>query len=201
MTKRVENAVAAQTGVKHIISTITDGSSVTTIQYQIGTNTDRALNDVKDAIARIRQDLPRTIDEPISQRIDVAGLPILTYGASAPGKTIEELSWFIDDTVARELQAVKGVAEVRRVGGVDREIRVALDPDRLLALGITAGDVSRQLRATNIDVAGGKSEIGGSEQSIRALASAQTIGAARGHAPHLAGRAKGPARRTRPRRG
>ena len=71
--------------------------------------------------------------------------------------TIKELSWFIDDTIARELQAVKGVGEVRRVGGVDREIRVALDPDRLLALGITAGDVSRQLRATNVDVAGGKS--------------------------------------------
>ncbi len=92
VTKRVENAVASQTGVKHIISTITDGSSVTTIQYQIGTNTDRALNDVKDAIARIRQDLPRTIDEPISQRIDVAGLPILTYGASAPAKTLARAS-------------------------------------------------------------------------------------------------------------
>jgi hydrophobe/amphiphile efflux-1 (HAE1) family protein len=175
VTKRVENAVAAQTGVKHVTSTITDGSSVTMIEFQLGTNTDRALNDVKDAISRIRQDLPRTIDEPISQRIDVAGLPIITYAASAPGKTIEELSWFIDDTVARELQAVKGVAEVRRVGGVDREIRVALDPDRLLALGITAGDVSRQLRTTNVDVAGGKSEIGGSEQTIRALASAQTV--------------------------
>jgi hydrophobe/amphiphile efflux-1 (HAE1) family protein len=175
VTKRVENAVAAQTGVKHITSTITDGTSTTIIEFQLGTNTDRALNDVKDAIARIRQDLPRTIDEPISQRIDVAGLPILTYAAIAPGKTIEELSWFIDDTVARELQSVKGVAEVRRVGGVDREIRVSLIPDRLLALGITAGDVSRQLRATNIDVAGGKSEIGGSEQSIRALASAVTV--------------------------
>ena len=175
VTKRVENAVAAQTGVKHVTSTITDGSSVTMIEFQLGTNTDRALNDVKDAISRIRQDLPRTIDEPISQRIDVAGLPIITYAASSPGKTIEELSWFIDDTVARELQVVKGVAEVRRVGGVEREIRVALIPDRLLALGITAGDVSRQLRATNVDVAGGKSEIGGSEQSIRALASAQTV--------------------------
>ena len=175
VTKRVENAVAAQTGVKHITSTITDGVSTTMIEFQLGTNTDRALNDVKDAIARIRQDLPRTIDEPISQRIDVAGLPIITYAASAPGKTIEELSWFIDDTVVRELQAVKGVAEIRRVGGVDREIRVALDPNRLLALGITAGDVSRQLRATNVDVAGGKSEIGGSEQSIRALASAMTV--------------------------
>ncbi len=194
MTKRVENAVAAQTGVKHITSTITDGVVATMIEFQLGTNTDRALNDVKDAIARIRQDLPRTIDEPISQRIDVAGLPIITYAASAPGKTIEELSWFIDDTVARELQAVKGVAEVRRVGGVDREIRVALDPDRLLALGITAGDVSRQLRATNVDVAGGKSEIGGSEQIHPGARQRTDRRASRGDHDHPAGRAQGPAR-------
>ncbi len=175
VTKHVENAIAALTAVKHITSVVTDGSSITTVEFQLGTNTDRALNDVKDAIARVRADLPRTIDEPIAQRIDIAGLPILTYAASAPGMTIEELSWFIDDTVKRELQSIRGVGAVRRVGGVTREIRLALDPDRLLALGITAGDVSRQLRATNVDVAGGRSEIGGTEQAIRALASASTV--------------------------
>jgi len=175
VTQRVEDAIAALTGVKHITSTITDGVSSTNIEFQLGTNTDRALNDAKDAIARIRADLPRTIDEPITSRIDIAGLPIMTFAASAPGMTIEQLSWFIDDTVARGLQGVKGVAEVKRVGGVDREIRVSLNPDRLLALGITAGDVSTQLRITNVDVAGGKSEIGGRQQTIRALASAVTV--------------------------
>lgn len=175
VTKRVENAIAALTGVKHITSSMTDGVSLTTVEFQLGTSSDRALNDVKDAIARIRTDLPSTIDEPVAQRIDVAGLPILTYAATAPNMTVEELSWFIDDTVSRELQSVRGVGEVRRVGGVNREIRVSLNPERLLALGITAGDVSRQLRATNMDVSGGKSEIGGSEQTIRALAGAMNV--------------------------
>jgi multidrug efflux pump subunit AcrB len=175
VTQRVEDAVAALTAVKHITSAITDGASVTNIEFQLGTDTDRALNDAKDAVARIRAELPRTIDEPIVSRIDVAGLPIMTFAAVAPGMTVEQLSWFIDDTVARELQAVKGVASVRRVGGVDREIRVSLNPNRLLALGITAGDVNNQLRVTNVDVAGGKSEIGGRQQTIRALASAITV--------------------------
>jgi hydrophobe/amphiphile efflux-1 (HAE1) family protein len=175
ITKRVENAIAAITGVKHITSSITDGASLTSIEFELGTNTDRALNDVKDAVSRIRADLPRTIDEPIAQRIDIAGLPIITYAASAANMDIKELSWFIDDTIARELQAIKGVGEVRRIGGVDREIRISLDPDRLLALGITAGDVNAQLRATNVDLAGGKAEIGGNEQTIRALASADTV--------------------------
>ncbi len=175
VTKKVENAVASVTGVKHVTSIITDGTSTTSIEFYLGTNTDRALNDVKDAISRIRTDLPRTIDEPIAQRIDIAGLPIITYAATASNMDLKELSWFIDDTIARELQAINGVADVRRIGGVDREIRVSLNPDQLLALNITAGDVNAQLHATNVDLAGGKAELGGSEQTIRALASAATV--------------------------
>jgi multidrug efflux pump subunit AcrB len=175
VTKRVEDSVAGVTNVKHIKSSITDGASMTTIEFQLGANTDRAVNDVKDAVSKVRQELPRTINEPIIQRLDIEGLPIVTYGASAPSMTLEQLSWFIDDTVARKLQGVRGVAQVSRVGGVKREIRVSLNPERLLALGITAGEVNQQLRATNTDLAGGRGEVGGAEQSIRALASASTV--------------------------
>ena len=101
VTKRVEDSVAGVTNVKHIRSSITDGASATTIEFQLGTNTDRAVNDVKDAVAKVRQELPRSIDEPIIQRLDIEGLPIVTYAASAPSMTLEELSWFVDDTVAR----------------------------------------------------------------------------------------------------
>ncbi len=175
VTKRVEDQVAGVANVKHIKSSITDGSSMTTIEFQLGTNTDRAVNDVKDAVAKVRQELPRTIDEPIIQRLDIEGLPIVTYAASAPSMTLEQLSWFIDDTAARKLQGVRGVAQVSRVGGVKREIRVSLNPERLLALGITTGEVNLQLRATNTDLAGGRGEVGGAEQSIRALASASSV--------------------------
>ena len=89
--------------------------------------------------------------------------------------TPEELSWFVDDVVMRALQGVKGVSQIERFGGVEREIRIALDPDRLLAFGITAGDVNRQLRATNVDLAGGRGEIGGREQAIRTLAGKQSV--------------------------
>lgn len=132
-------------------------------------------NKIEDAIARIRPDLPRTIDEPLVQRLEVEGLPILTYAARAPAMTAEELSWFVDDTVSRALQGIKGVSRVERVGGVTREIRVALDPDRLLAYGITAGEVNKQIRATNVDLAGGRGEIAGREQAIRTLAGAQSV--------------------------
>jgi hydrophobic/amphiphilic exporter-1 (mainly G- bacteria), HAE1 family len=175
VAKRVEDAVAGITGVKNMISTLTDGTATTAVEFRLEVNTDRALNDVKDAIAKIRADLPRNVDEPIINRIDVEGQSILTFAVSAPGKTLEQLSWFVDDTVKRALQGAKGVGRVERVGGVLREIRITLDPDRLMSLGITAADVNRQVRATNADLAGGRGELGGQEQTIRTLAGARSL--------------------------
>src|SRR5271156_1033954 len=175
-TKKVEDAVSSINGVWHIISTATDGSSSTLVQFNVGSvDIDRALNDVKDQIAKIRSDLPRTIDEPIISRVDIEGLPIVSYAASAPGMTVEQLSWFIDDDISRELQSVKGVGEVKRIGGVDREIRVSLDPEKLLALGVTAARVNDQVRADNVDIGGGRGEVAGQEQAIRTLAGARSV--------------------------
>ncbi|HEX2839784.1 efflux RND transporter permease subunit [Hyphomicrobium sp.] len=175
VTKRVEDAIAGVNGVKHITSSITEGSSVTTVEFRLEIDPDRALNDVKDVVQRIRTDLPRTIEEPIVTRVEIEGLPVVTYSARAPAMTPEELSWFVDDTLVRLLQGVKGVSEVKRMGGVLREIRINLDPDRLLAYGATAGDVNRQVRASNVNLAGGRGEIAGREQAIRTLASKLTV--------------------------
>ena len=179
VTKPVEDAVAAVNNVKHISSSISEGTATTTIEFRLETNTDRAVNDVKDAVARIRTTLPRQIDEPIVSRVVIAGLPIVTYAASAPAMTPEELSWFVDDTLIRKLQGLKGVGGVSRIGGVDREIRVTLRPDRLLALGVTAASVNAQLRSTSADLSGGRAEIGGVEQSIRTLGAADTLASLR----------------------
>src|SRR5262249_33267028 len=175
VTKPVEDAVSGVEGVRHIESAITDGVSSTTIEFRLDTDTDRALNDIKDAVTRVRGNLPSGIDEPLTQRVDISGMPILTYVAISPGKTPEQLSYFVDDVVSRALQGVRGVGGVQRIGGVDRDIRVGLDPDRLQAVGLTALEVSRRLRGTVVDVAGGRTEIGGRDQSIRTLAGAATL--------------------------
>ncbi|HEX9882052.1 MAG TPA: efflux RND transporter permease subunit [Hyphomicrobium sp.] len=175
VTKEIEDAVANIPGVKHIVSTVSDGLSSTVMEFRLEVDQDRALNDVKDAIDKIRADLPRTIDEPIIQRIDVEGQSILTFAASSPGMTLEQLSWHVDDVIKRQLQGLKGVGRVERYGGVDREIRVLLDPDRLLALGITSAEVNAQVRATNVDLGGGRGEVGGQEQAIRTLAGARRV--------------------------
>jgi hydrophobe/amphiphile efflux-1 (HAE1) family protein len=177
VTKVVEDSVANITGVKHITSTLTDGTSTTVIEFRLETDTDRALNDVKDVIAKVRGDLPRTIDEPVIERIEVEGQAILTFAATSPGMTLEQLSWHVDDVIKRRLQATKGVGRVERYGGVDREIRVNLDPDKLLAYGISAADVNKQVAATNVDLGSGRGEVGGQEQAIRTLAGARRVAA------------------------
>jgi hydrophobe/amphiphile efflux-1 (HAE1) family protein len=180
VTKKIEDAVAGVAGAHHIDSSVVPGLASTLITFRFGTDTDRALNDVKDAVARIRGDLPRGIDEPTVQRVDIVGLPILTYAAIAPGKTPEQLSWFVEDVVIRALQGIRGVGSVERIGAVEREIRVGLDPIRLQGVGLTALDVSRQLRGSNVDLDGGRSEVGGREQAIRTLAGAKSLAELRG---------------------
>ena len=175
VAKTIEDAVSGVSGVHHINSVIADGISSTIIIFRLETNTDRALNDVKDAVTRARGDLPRGIDEPMIQRVDIVGLPILTYAAIAPGKTPEQLSWFVEDVVVRALQGLRGVGSIDRIGNVEREIRVGLDPVRVQAVGLTPLDVSRQLRGSNVDLAGGRAEIGGRDQAIRTLAGAKTL--------------------------
>ncbi|MGB3247354.1 MAG: efflux RND transporter permease subunit [Sulfitobacter sp.] len=175
IVKPVESAVFDVTGVNHVSATATDGSATITIEFDLEVDTDRALNDVKDAIAGVRSDLPDSITEPNIQRVDVTGTPILTYAVSDPTQTIEELSYFVDEVVARDLTGENGVGKVTRIGGGDEAIQVELDPNRLIALGITAADVNRQLLQNNIDLGGGSGDLAGQEYSIRSLGSAATI--------------------------
>lgn len=175
VTKKVEDAVAALGNIDQITSTINEGSSTTTVNFILGTNSDRATNDVRNAIAQIRQDLPQDTNDPIVQRLEFAGGAVMNYTISSPKRSIAELSDLVDRQIGRALTGVPGVARVDRVGGVDREVRVDLDPGRLIAYGITAAAVNDQIRSFNINLPGGRSEIGGSEQTVRTLGSAETI--------------------------
>ncbi|MBT9247318.1 efflux RND transporter permease subunit [Gemmobacter fulvus] len=175
VTKEVEDAVAGIAGVKNVTSTVSDGNSQTLVEFRMEVPTDKAVQDVKDAIDKIRGDLPGDVEPPIVNRVDVEGQAIMTFAVSAPNMTMEELSWFVDDAITRSLQGKPGVGKVDRYGGADREIRIELDPVRLGSYGVTAQQVSAQLRATNADMGAGRSELGAGEQAIRTLGNAETV--------------------------
>ncbi|WEF23681.1 efflux RND transporter permease subunit [Paracoccus sp. S3-43] len=171
----VEDSIASVTGVRHITSTATDSTALIVVEFELETDSDRAVNDVKDAVSNVRQQMPESISEPLVQRLDVTGMPILTYAVSDPTQSIESLSKFVDDVIGRDLSTVDGVGKTARIGGAAREIKVELDPDRLLAHGLTAADVSNQLRARNIDLGGGRGDLAGREYSIRTLGAAGSV--------------------------
>ena len=176
VTRLVEDAVAGVGNVEHITSTVTEGVSTTAVEFTLGIDSDRAVNDVRDAITRIRQDLPADILEPNVSRLDFAGGAFATYTVSNPKLSVEELSWMVDNDISRRLLSVNGVGQVQRSGGVDRQITVFLDRTRIEAVGLTVDGVNTQLRASNIDLPGGRGEVGTAEQSIRTLGSRRTLG-------------------------
>lgn len=173
ITQRVEAAVRPISGVATISSTASEGSSQTLVEFVIGEDINGAVNEVKNAVDQIRGDLPEGILEPQIFKVATTSDPIAYFAVQADDMTMEQLSWFVDDTVAKRLLAVPGMAEVKREGGVDREILVTLDPARMQAMGVTAVQVNQALRQLNVNAAGGRAEIGGSRQSVRVLGNAQ----------------------------
>jgi len=174
ITQRVESALRSINGVNSLQSTAREGTSITLVEFDIGTNLIEAVNEVETAIAGVRASLPEGILEPQVRKINVVGEPIGFVAVEADDMTIEQLSWFIDDTVAKRLLKIEGMAEVTRFGGVDREIEVLLDPARMQAYGVTAGQLNAVLRQVNLNAAGGLAEIGGTRQSLRVLGNSDT---------------------------
>ena len=175
VARKVEDSVAGLGNIDVITSELTDGVSITTVQFVLGTDTDRAVNDVRNAVEKIRQDLPQDARAPEVARVDFAGGAVVVYALTAPSMNPVELSWFIDNELSKEFLSIKGVSKVQRSGGVSRQVRVNLAPDRLMALGITAGDVNAKIRALNTNLPGGRGKIGNREQSIRTLGSAHSV--------------------------
>ncbi|MCE7795835.1 efflux RND transporter permease subunit [Sphingobium sufflavum] len=174
VTQRVEAAVRSLQGIDELNSTITEGSSRTMVQFALGTPIDRAVTDIRDKMSQIRSNLPEGILEPQVIRLSTSGNVLAFYKVEATDMTLEQLSWFVDNTVARRLQAIAGMGDVTRAGGVSREIRIILDPLRMQSLGLTATQVNQQLRQVNINAAGGLTQVAGAEQSVRVLGNAAT---------------------------
>ena len=178
VSRKLENSLATLQGVKHIYTTVQDGTSTTTVEFRLEKPTQEAVDDVRDAVSRVRSDLPTDLRDPIVSKVELSGSPILTYTVAVKGGDArmddEALSWFVDDTVTRAMLSVRGVGAVNRVGGVTREVRVELDPARLQGLRATAADISRQLRQTQREASGGRTDLGGGEQSVRTIATVQS---------------------------
>jgi multidrug efflux pump subunit AcrB len=174
VARKIENSIASVQGLKHLYTKVQDGTATITAEFRLEKPTQQAVDDVRDAVSRVRSDLPSDLRDPVIAKMELSGAPILTYTVASERMDDEALSWFVDNTVTKGLLSVRGVGAVARVGGVAREVRVELDPARLQALGATAADISRQLRQIQQEASGGRTDVGGAEQSVRTIATVQS---------------------------
>ncbi len=169
VARKIENSLATLQGLKHVYTKVQDGSVTISAEFRLEKQVQEALDDVRSAVAKVRADLPGDVRDPIVTKLDLAGAPILAYTVASSRFDEEGLSWYVEDTIAKRLLLVRGVGAVNRVGGVTREIGIALDPARMASLGITAGEISRQLKQIQQEAGGGRVDIGSAEQAVRAL--------------------------------
>ncbi|TCM20902.1 HAE1 family hydrophobic/amphiphilic exporter-1 [Novosphingobium sp. PhB165] len=175
ITRPIENALTGVPGIKNISSTVTLGASTTSLEFELGSDIQKATDDVRTVVERTRVELPQGIDPPTVQRIDLDSAPIVTYAVTAPEMTDTQLAWFIDNEVTRTLQAERGVGQVARIGGAEREITVILDPERMAGLGVTSAQVNSALAAFHTDAPGGRANVGAVEQTVRVIGSAADV--------------------------
>ena len=182
VARKLENSVATLQGVKNIYTKVLDGEVTVTVEFILEKPISDAVNDVRDAVARVRADLPAELRDPSVTKASTAGRVVLTFTAAAAAASAstgslldtQDLSWFVDNTVAKRLLAVPGVGAVKRMGGVTREVRVELDAARMAALKVSAVDVSRRLRLVQQEAPGGRGDISGAEQSVRTIGTVKT---------------------------
>uniref|UniRef100_UPI003BEEDA96 efflux RND transporter permease subunit n=1 Tax=Burkholderia arboris TaxID=488730 RepID=UPI003BEEDA96 len=170
VVRKVENALATLASVKHILTTVTDGKVFISVQFELGKDLSSALIECKNTVDSIRPQLPAGLEQPVVVPVNASGDPVLVYAVAASRMNERDLSWFVDDTVSRAVQAIPGVGAFRRIGGVQRQVRIEVDPTRMAALGISATDVSRALRDAQQQSSGGRADLSGAEQSIRVIA-------------------------------
>lgn len=175
VARKIENSVATLQGVKHVYTNILDGAANINVEFILEKNAAEATNEVRDAVSQVRADLPAEMRDPVISKASTSGRPILTYVVSSSQLDEEALSWFIDNAVTKRVIAAPGVGRVARMGGVTREIRVELDAEKMTSLGITAAEVSQQLKRVQQEVPGGRGDVGGAEQAVRTIATVKTV--------------------------
>ncbi len=174
VARKLENSVSALQGVKHVYSSISDGVVGLTVEFDLDKPINEAVDDVRNAVSNVRSELPADLKDPVVGKVEFSGVPFLVYTVSDKQLDEEQLSWLVDNKITRVVRGVSGVGQVSRVGGVTRQVRIELDPERMASLGVSSSDISRQLARTQKDASGGRTDLGGSEQALRTIATVQS---------------------------
>jgi multidrug efflux pump subunit AcrB len=174
VARKLEDQIATLSGMQHMSTTITDGLVSINIEFELEKNSEEALNQVRNAVDSIKGKLPAAMLSPTVAKVTTSGGAIVTYTVQSDRMSESELSWFVDNEVAKAMRSIPSVGDFKRVGGVDREILVELDLAKLNGFGVTSATVSAQLSAVQKDLSGGEGRVGSQNQSMRTLGAVDT---------------------------
>ncbi|MDX1787449.1 MAG: efflux RND transporter permease subunit [Psychrobacter sp.] len=169
IAKKVENKLTSIEGVKHIRTTLQTGVATIATEFVLEKDIQEAVDDVRSAVGEVRGDLPAAANDPIITKVSTSGFPVVTYSVASENMNVEDLSWFVDDTITKRLSDIPGVSTVSRIGGLQREITVAADPITLSGLKLSITQLSNQITGIQQDSSGGEAEVGKTTQTIRVL--------------------------------
>lgn len=175
IAKKIENQITGIEGVKHIRSTLQTGVATIHTEFTLEKDLSEAVNDVRSALDEIASDLPAAAEEPVITKVSTAGFPVVSYSVASDNMSEAELSWFVDDTLNKRLANINGVGTLSRVGGIERQIIVTPDVDKLNGWQLPITTLSQQISASQKDSSGGEAKVGGGVQTIRVLGSAKSI--------------------------
>ncbi|WP_349961996.1 efflux RND transporter permease subunit [Rhizobium sp. ZPR3] len=175
VARTIEDSLATLSYLDHITTTITDGTVSIKVSFKLDKDSEAALNEVRNAVDSVKADLPAQMETPSVTKSTVQSSALVTYAVRSTNLNETELSWFIDNDLTKALLSVSGVGQVNRIGGVDREVHVDLDPSTMASLGVTAATVSSQLKAVQADTSGGLGEIGEARQTLRTLGNLPSV--------------------------
>ena len=169
VAKKIENRLTSIEGIKHIRTTLQTGAATIATEFVLEKDIQEAMDDVRSAVGEVRGDLPAAANDPIITKVSTAGFPVVTYSVTGNNMSVEDLSWFVDDTITKRLSDIQGVSAISRIGGLEREITVAADPIVLSGLQLSIPQLSQQIAGIQQDSAGGEAEVGNTTQTIRVL--------------------------------
>ncbi|MDL2410026.1 efflux RND transporter permease subunit [Rhizobium calliandrae] len=179
VARTIEDGLTSLSHIDHIITTITDGTVSIKVSFKLEKNSEAALNEVRNAVDSVRAALPAQMETPSVTKATVQSFALVTYAVRSADLDETELSWFVDNDLTKALLSVPGVGQVNRIGGVNREVHVDLDPATMASFGVTAATVSSQLKAVQADTSGGLGEVGGIRQTLRTLGAVASVEALR----------------------
>ncbi|MBX4936027.1 efflux RND transporter permease subunit [Rhizobium binae] len=175
VARTIEDSLASLSYLDHITTTITDGTVSIKVSFKLEKDSETALNEVRNAVDSVKGDLPAQMESPSVTKVTVQSSALVTYAIRSTALNETELSWFVDNDLTKALLSVPGVGQVNRIGGIDREVHVDLDPATMASLGVTAATVSSQLKAVQADTSGGLGEVGGTRQTLRTLGALPSV--------------------------